>query len=115
MQLKQNLLFDIRVYFFALASKREIINVELQELRDTTCPAVIPYTEGPGEKPVFLANRSHNWLSDSPWTSDTARVAIRDPPEELGFTGGKVMYHGYRTGMLTTIVGRCFGTGVPLQ
>jgi hypothetical protein len=79
------------------------------------CPAVIPYMEGLGEKPVFLANRSRDYLSDSSLTSDTARVAIRDPLEELGFTGGKVMHYGYRTGMLTTIVGRCFGTGVPLQ
>jgi hypothetical protein len=112
MQFKQNLLFDIGVYFLAPAPKRGIIDVELEELLGATCPVVIPYTEGPSEKPVFLANRSHNWLSDSPWTSDTARVAIRDPLEELGFTGGKVMYHGYRTGMLTTKVGRCFGAGV---
>lgn len=87
MQFEQNLLFDSGVCFFALASKRGIINVELQELRGATCPAVIPYMEGLGEKPVFLANCSHNYLSGSPWTSDTARVAIRDLMEELGFTG----------------------------
>jgi hypothetical protein len=77
-----------------------------------TCLAVILYTEGPGQKPVFLANCSHNYLSDSLLTSDKARVAIRDLMEELGFTGGKVTFHGYRTGELTTIVGGCFGTGV---
>lgn len=112
MQFKQNLLFDIGVYFLAPASKRGIIDVELEESLGATCPAVIPYTEGSGGKPVFLANCSHNYLSDSPWASDTARVAIRDLMGELGFNGGKVMFHGYFTVKLTTIVGRCFGTGV---
>jgi hypothetical protein len=112
MLFEENLLFDIGVYFFALASKGGIINVELEELQGATCPAVIPYTEGSGEKPVFLANCSHKYLSDSPWASDTARVAIRDLMGELGFNGGKVMFHGYCTVKLTTIVGRCFGTGV---
>jgi hypothetical protein len=84
----------------------------MEELRGATCPAVIAYTEVLGKKPVFLANRSHNYLSYSPLTSDTARVAITDPIEELGSTGGKVTFHGHRAGELITIVGRCFGTGI---
>lgn len=112
MRSEQNLLADTGVYFFALASKRGIIKVELEDLWGATCPAVIPYREGSGEKPVFLATCSRNYLSDSPLTSDTARVAMRDLMEELGFAGGKVTFHRYRTGELTAIVGRCFETGV---
>lgn len=98
MRFEKNLLFDIGVYFVALASKRGIIDVDLEELRGATCLAVIPYTEGLGDKPVFLATCSRDYLSDYPLILDRARFAIRDLMKELGFTGGKVMSHDIAQG-----------------
>lgn len=58
MKHEQNTLFDIGIYFLAIAISRGITNVTMAELLGKNGPAEIPWVAEKREDPVFLAKRS---------------------------------------------------------